>query len=164
MQEPTKITVVTAKNHKKLTISQLESFLLKACDILRGAMDASEYKDYLFGMLFLKRLSDQFVEDQQTLVRTERQLANQQGLSEEATVIRINAKLKQKNSPYYSFYVPDRARWELAEAITLESEQQFRGLLHVKHCLGEMVNKALGAIEEDNNDSLAGVLKSINFK
>lgn len=163
MQEPTKITVVTAKNHKKLTISQLESFLLKACDILRGAMDASEYKDYLFGMLFLKRLSDQFVEDQQTLVRTERQLANQQGLSEEATVIRINAKLKQKNSPYYSFYVPDRARWELAEAITLENEQQFRGLLHVKSGLGEMVNKALGAIEEDNNDALAGVLKSINF-
>lgn len=163
MQEIRQVIAVVSHHYKKLTINQLESFLLKASDILRGSMDASEYKEYLFGMLFLKRLSDQFVEDQQTLIRTERQQAKQQGLSEEATAIRVNAKLKQKTSPYYSFYVPDRARWELSMPLVLENEQQFRGLLHVKHGLGEMINKALGAIEEENNDSLAGVLKSINF-
>ena len=47
---------------QKIKLSELESLLMDVADILRGKMDAAQYKEYIFGMLFLKRMSDEFDE------------------------------------------------------------------------------------------------------
>jgi type I restriction enzyme M protein len=47
----------------KLTLKKLESHLWESANILRGSIDSSDYKNYIFGLLFLKRLSDVFEEE-----------------------------------------------------------------------------------------------------
>ncbi|MCP1249916.1 type I restriction-modification system subunit M [Gluconobacter oxydans] len=43
--------------------SQIYSSLWKSCDALRGGMDASQYKDYILTLLFLKYVSDRSLSD-----------------------------------------------------------------------------------------------------
>ena len=51
-----------------LTRQELESSLWGAADILRGQIDSSDYKNYIFSILFLKRLSDRFDEEVEAAV------------------------------------------------------------------------------------------------
>jgi len=50
-------------NKKKLTFSQLEQYLSKAAWILKGPVDASDFKVYIFPLLFFKRISDVYDEE-----------------------------------------------------------------------------------------------------
>ncbi|NCQ65309.1 MAG: type I restriction-modification system subunit M [Candidatus Pacebacteria bacterium CG_4_10_14_3_um_filter_34_15] len=53
---------------KQITLSDLEQFLWKSADILRGKIDSSDYKKYIFGLLFYKRMSDIYDEEYQKVL------------------------------------------------------------------------------------------------
>ena len=79
-----------------LSVAQLEQYLWSAADILRGSIDSSDYKTYIFGLLFLKRLSDRFEEEAEKLVA--------EGMSESEA---------WTDPDEHQFFVPDRARWNI---------------------------------------------------
>lgn len=106
-----------------------EKELWGAACVLRGNMDASEYKNVILGLIFLKYISDSFEKKYKALVE------EGEGFEED----------RDEYEAENIFYVPQGARWEdIAKAA------------HIPE-IGKIIDEAMIAIENENK-SLKGIL------
>lgn len=117
-----------------ITQAELNNTLWDAANSSRASVDASIYKDYALALLFFKYLSDKS--------KAEYSHLRERFASDTA---RIDAKMKTSR-----FYLPPESSFDELYS-KLEDDN-----------LGEILNKALFAIEEHNKDKLAGVF-SVDF-
>lgn len=108
---------------EKLTLPKLEAHLWSAADILRGSIDSSDYKSFIFGLVFLKRLSDRF--------------------DEECDALRAVPGADIEDPDEHDFFVPKRARWaEIQKTATNVGET----LNKAAHALEEKNAKSLDGV------------------
>ena len=114
---------------------KINEIVWKACDTFRGVINSGQYKDYILVMLFIKYLSDTY---------------------------------KEHVADYSEKYNGDIQRIQRAmsrEKFILDEQCTFDYLYLNRNAenIGEIINKALEKIEEENKSKLTGVFRSIDF-
>lgn len=121
---------------RRMTQSELDAFLEKAADILRGNVDHSEFRGYVFALLFFKRISDVFEESVRKLARD---------VGEE---LAHDPMMQKKSLP---FVVPEDCHWEAVTYGTPEKPV-------TSTSMGQSLNDAMLAIERANTPKFDGIL------
>ncbi|MFA5248157.1 MAG: type I restriction-modification system subunit M N-terminal domain-containing protein, partial [Patescibacteria group bacterium] len=98
---PQDIQAIVDRMGSELTLPQLEAFLWRSADILRGKIDSSDYKKYIFGLLFYKRMSDVWDEEYESVMKE------------------YNDKTIAGADYNHRFQVPKECKWE---AVTEQAE------------------------------------------
>lgn len=125
----------------KTDLETLKAHLWDSANILRGSIDAPDYKNYIFGLLFLKRLCDVFDEEREKLKKKK------------------HVDLKDPDN--YSFYVPEKAHWSylktltqnLGEAINKDNDA-------LEEANPEMLEGVLSTVDFNDKDRLPDVMLS----
>ena len=121
---------------KQPTTEPIEKQLWKTADKLRKNIDAAEYKHIVLGLVFLKYISDAFVELYDKLSAGKGDYAG------------ADPEDKDEYKAENVFFVPPSARWKFLQS-------------HAKHpTIGKTVDEAMDVIEREN-DSLKGVLPKV---
>lgn len=133
------------------TMKELKDTLWKAADKLRGSMDASQYKDVILGLVFLKYVSDAF-DERREQIRTE--LAAE-GYGEDQVAMLIDDIDEYTGRGV--FWVPVRARWtylaQNAKGTAASMDE------HAKS-IGELIDDAMAYVM-GSNPTLAAILPMI---
>ncbi|HQU08153.1 MAG TPA: N-6 DNA methylase [Candidatus Paceibacterota bacterium] len=138
--------VIKKSHHHDL---DFEKELWAAADKLRGNIDVSEYKNIVLGLLFLKYISDAFYKRHEELEGFTRDPKNEDFYVKDE---KARAQILETKDFYKSvgvFYVPEKSRWEYLQTKTMQSD------------IGQVLDKAMDLIEEDNRAELEGVLPKI---
>ena len=122
-------------SQKQTTKEMISAVLWRACDSFRGKIDSQLYKDYILVMLFLKYLSDTHQEHLATYMEK---------YNRDMRMVELMLK---------------RDRFILDESCTYEQLYKQRNANNI----GEIINKMLERIEEDNKTKLRGVFRNIDF-
>jgi type I restriction enzyme M protein len=133
----------------KLDLTTLESWLWDSANILRGSIDSSDFKNYIFGLLFLKRANDVFEEEVDAIVARE-------GITRE----------EAEEETY--FKVPADARWDelkkVTENIGVALDQAFAAIERENTTLeGVMTATKFGDKEKLSDDTLQRLLRHFNL-
>ena len=118
---------IVVRPTRRMTQGELESYLDKAADILRGNADHSEFRGYVFALLFYKRINDCFEED----VRKQAVSLKSAGIADE------KVEYLAAQPGLHHFTVPEAASWDMV-ARTARGQ------------LGQALNDAMLAIERTN--------------
>ena len=120
---------------KKLTQQEINRILWKACDTFRGTIDATQYKDYVLTMLFLKYVTD---------VWKDKRAAYAEKYNNDE--VRIERALRNER-----FQLPSQSSFD-----TLFEQRNETNL-------GELINIALEKLEDANRSKLERVFRNIDF-
>lgn len=123
---------------EKLTLEELGEFLWQSADILRGSIDSSDYKSYIFGLLFLKRLSDVFEEEAEKLISD----GEPDGVAWE-------------DPDSHQFFVPRRARWDEIRKKTQDIGDVINKANEALEEHNPRLEKVLTAIDFNDKDRLS---------